>query len=69
LVEIDAELSSDCVFITVRDFGAWRAPRGENRGRGLPLIEAVMDSVDVAKGPRGTEVRMIRRLEKIDGAA
>ena len=68
-VEIDAELSSGCVFVTIRDFGDWRPPRGENRGRGLPLIEALMDSVDVVKGPRGTEVRLVRKLERRSGGA
>jgi len=69
LVEIDAELSSGCVFVTIRDFGDWRPPRGENRGRGLPLIEALMDSVDVVRGPRGTGVRVVRKLERRSGGA
>ena len=35
------------VTITVTDHGQWRPPRGENRGRGLPLMHALMDEVDV----------------------
>jgi anti-sigma regulatory factor (Ser/Thr protein kinase) len=62
-VEMEAALSDHEISITVRDFGRWREPRGHNRGRGLPLIEAVMDSLTVVKGDReGTEVRMVRRL-------
>jgi anti-sigma regulatory factor (Ser/Thr protein kinase) len=62
-VEMEAALSEGEISITVRDFGRWREPRGNNRGRGLSLIEAVMDSLTVVKGDReGTEVRMIRRL-------
>jgi PAS domain S-box-containing protein len=62
-VTMDAALSDHEVSITVRDFGRWREPRGDNRGRGLPLIEAVMDSLTVAKADgEGTEVRMVRRL-------
>ncbi len=62
-VEMDAALSGHEVSITVRDFGRWREPRGDNRGRGLTLIEATMDSVDVVKDlQQGTEVRMVRKL-------
>jgi PAS domain S-box-containing protein len=62
-VEVSAALSDHEISITVRDFGRWREPRGANRGRGLPLIEAVMDSLTVVKGDRaGTEVRMVRKL-------
>jgi PAS domain S-box-containing protein len=64
-VEMDAAFSGDQVSIVVRDFGRWREPRGDNRGRGLTLIQAVMDSVSVAAGnDEGTEVRMVRRLER-----
>ena len=64
-VEMDAAFTGDKVSIVVRDFGRWREPRGENRGRGLSLIQAVMDSVSVAADDEeGTEVRMVRRLER-----
>ena len=36
------------VRVTVRDDGRWRPPRGTNRGRGLPLMRALMEHVDVA---------------------
>ena len=37
----------------------------DNRGRGLGLIEAIMDSVSVVTSPNeGTEVRMVRELER-----
>jgi PAS domain S-box-containing protein len=69
-VEIDAALARGEVAITVRDFGRWRESQKENRGRGLGLIEAVMDSVDVVTVPdEGTEVRMTRKLARsADGA-
>jgi PAS domain S-box-containing protein len=64
-VEMKATLLEDEVSITVLDFGRWREPRGTNRGRGLALIEAVMDSVEIAKDPeRGTEVQMFRKLQR-----
>jgi PAS domain S-box-containing protein len=62
-VVMNAALSEGEVSITVRDYGRWREPRGENRGRGLSLMEAVMDSVSVVtKTNEGTEVRMVRKL-------
>jgi PAS domain S-box-containing protein len=62
-VEMEAVLVEHRVSITVRDFGRWRQPRGDNRGRGLRLVEAVMDSVDVKRGAgEGTEVMMVRKL-------
>ncbi len=62
-VEVRTQLLDDQVEITVRDFGGWRAPRGGgDRGRGLPLMEALMDSVVVDPGDEGTEVILKRRL-------
>jgi PAS domain S-box-containing protein len=70
-VQMNAEFSEHEVSISVRDFGSWREPRGENRGRGLFLIEALMDSFTVTKRPQGgTEVRMLRKVKRAgDGAA
>jgi anti-sigma regulatory factor (Ser/Thr protein kinase) len=46
----------------VRDFGSWRDPRGGSQGRGLRLIDELMDKVDLDRGKAGTVVRMCRRL-------
>jgi anti-sigma regulatory factor (Ser/Thr protein kinase) len=63
-VHIDAACTNGEVAITVRDFGRWRASRGNNRGRGLALIETLMDTVHIATDPEtGTEVSMTRRLK------
>jgi PAS domain S-box-containing protein len=62
-VEMEAGLSEGEVRIVVRDHGRWREPRGDNRGRGLGLMKAFMDSVSVVT-QEGTEVRMVRRLER-----
>jgi PAS domain S-box-containing protein len=51
------ELTAD-----VRDEGRWREPRGVERGRGLQIIEGLMDDVEVLAEERGTVVRMRRRL-------
>lgn len=50
------------VLIVVRDFGRWRDQRGTDRGRGLPLMQALMDSVELSPSPEGTTVRLRRRL-------
>jgi serine phosphatase RsbU (regulator of sigma subunit)/anti-sigma regulatory factor (Ser/Thr protein kinase) len=50
---------------SVRDFGRWRAPgAGSDRGHGLPLIEALMDAVEIVRGRTGTQVSMRRRIER-----
>jgi PAS domain S-box-containing protein len=61
-VDVVAEFTEGEVRIAVRDHGRWRKPRGDNRGRGMSLMKALMDSVRV-EARDGTEVRMARRLE------
>jgi len=59
---IEASRGDREVLITVRDFGGWREPRGTDRGRGLPMMEALMDSVRVDPSSDGTTVQLRRRL-------
>ena len=59
---IEATRMDSDVLITVRDFGGWREPRGTDRGRGLPLMEALMDSVQVDPSSEGTTVQLRRRV-------
>ena len=61
-VEVVLDRSSGAIEVTVHDHGTWRAPRESARGRGLPLMRALMDSVDVAPGPTGTTVTLRRAL-------
>jgi CHASE3 domain sensor protein/anti-sigma regulatory factor (Ser/Thr protein kinase) len=60
--EVGAELVNGEVVLDVRDAGSWRDPRGVNRGRGLQLMNAFTDSVQIDKTEKGTHVRMRRRL-------
>jgi anti-sigma regulatory factor (Ser/Thr protein kinase) len=62
--ELEAGVEDSVVTLVVRDHGRWRAPRGEHRGRGLAMIEALMDGVEVTRGERGSEVTMRRRLTR-----
>jgi anti-sigma regulatory factor (Ser/Thr protein kinase) len=50
------------VRLTIRDQGRWRDARGDNRGRGLPLMRELMDTVDVRESPEGTEVVLCKHL-------
>jgi GAF domain-containing protein/anti-sigma regulatory factor (Ser/Thr protein kinase) len=59
---IGAELVAGEVVIEVRDDGRWRSPRGINRGRGLELMDAFTDSLEIDKSEQGTHVRMRRKL-------
>ena len=50
------------VAISVTDSGNWRPERSDGRGRGLVLMRAMMDVVEIVPGAEGTTVRMQRRL-------
>jgi len=59
---VDAENREGLVVVTVTDRGNWRDARGENRGRGLPLMRGLMESVDVEPADGGTSVVLRRTL-------
>jgi anti-sigma regulatory factor (Ser/Thr protein kinase) len=62
-LEVTASVSEEReAVIRVRDFGSWRPARGSHRGRGMVLMNGLMDSVDVDSGGDGTAVRLSRRL-------
>jgi PAS domain S-box-containing protein len=62
IVRIEAELDGDQLSMVITDTGSWREHRQDDRGRGLIMAQALMDSVDVDTGPEGTRVSMRRRL-------
>jgi anti-sigma regulatory factor (Ser/Thr protein kinase) len=68
--EISGRLDGRNVQIEIRDRGAWRAPREGDRGRGISMMQALMDTVDVMHTPEGTTVTLHRRLmgSKSNGA-
>jgi PAS domain S-box-containing protein len=64
--QIEGELTDGPgVEVVVRDFGEWRPGRDDDHGRGLELIEALMDAVNVTPTPEGTVVRMQRKLNEV----
>ena len=46
--EVEVAFADGELVATVRDSGSWRDRRGEHRGRGLNIIEKLMDEVQVA---------------------
>jgi anti-sigma regulatory factor (Ser/Thr protein kinase)/putative methionine-R-sulfoxide reductase with GAF domain len=60
--ELDATGANGEVTVAIRDGGRWRPPRGSNRGRGLSIMVAAMDDVQIDRADTGTQVVMRRRL-------
>jgi serine phosphatase RsbU (regulator of sigma subunit)/anti-sigma regulatory factor (Ser/Thr protein kinase) len=66
--DFEAVRDGDAVELVVRDSGHWRPARGDHRGRGLNVMRATMDSVDVDRGTTGSEVRLRRVVGAANGA-
>jgi PAS domain S-box-containing protein len=62
-LEIELELRGSEIDVVVRDTGSWRPSPRRDGGRGMELMQALMDSVEFERTARGTAVRMRRRLE------
>jgi PAS domain S-box-containing protein len=60
--EVEVSFDEGVLTARVRDSGSWRDQRGEHRGRGLRIIEDLMDEVTVERHGDGTHVTMRRRL-------
>jgi len=65
--EVSGQLEGQRVEVTVQDRGSWREPREGDHGRGLALMRALMDSVDVIPSPEGTTVRLQRTMSGSEG--
>jgi GAF domain-containing protein/anti-sigma regulatory factor (Ser/Thr protein kinase) len=59
---VAADYDDGRVAIAIMDQGRWRAPRGDNRGRGLPLMRELMDHVEITQRADGTVVTLARTL-------
>jgi anti-sigma regulatory factor (Ser/Thr protein kinase)/putative methionine-R-sulfoxide reductase with GAF domain len=60
--ELETVHEEGLVTVTVRDTGRWRSPRGGHRGRGLKMIAAAVDELDLHTTDAGTEVVIRHRL-------
>ena len=63
-VRVRASLAEGEAEVTIRDRGKWRPPRGNNGGKGIPMMEEFMDDVSVEPGENGTTVKLTRRLRE-----
>ena len=61
-VTVDVALDEHTVVAAVSDRGAWRPQQDRGGGRGLSIVRAVVESVDVATTAVGTTVRFTHRL-------
>jgi anti-sigma regulatory factor (Ser/Thr protein kinase) len=61
--EVEARRSDGAIDLIVRDTGAWReGDDSELRGRGLAIIDELMDEIEISSTPQGGQIRMRRRL-------
>lgn len=60
---VTAWLIDGVLTVEIRDSGNWTAehPVIDDRGRGLKLIENLVDEVRIKKNPRGTTLRLVHR--------
>lgn len=68
-VRISGWVDGDDVELTVADDGQWRPPRGTGRGRGLPLMRALVKVVEIASDASGTRVRLRQPIRRHGDAA
>jgi serine phosphatase RsbU (regulator of sigma subunit)/anti-sigma regulatory factor (Ser/Thr protein kinase) len=59
---VSCELDGTDVRVTVRDEGRWRESKPYGRGRGLAIMRALMDSVEITSTTDGTTVTVTKRL-------
>jgi len=67
LISVSLYIEAGCLTTEIRDCGDFKAARQpanllEERGRGLPLMFAVMDHVEIDSVPGQTVVRLAKRL-------
>jgi len=62
-VDIHATSDGGIVTVIVRDYGTWASRTSEHRGRGLPLMYELMDSVRVDARLDGTSIAIQRELD------
>ena len=67
-LEISLDVRDGTAEVTIRDQGCWRPSSGVHGGHGLPLIQELMESVELTGGPDGTVVRMRRRVSSGSGS-
>ncbi len=67
VVRLRASISGDELRVTIADSGRWKPPdqRADSlRGRGMPLIRALIPEVDITTGDSGTVVDLRTRFSE-----
>jgi PAS domain S-box-containing protein len=59
LVRVRGTVESGNLVIEVSDRGRWRAPRDDDRGRGLEIMSGLVGDVTVDRSKEGTVVRLV----------
>jgi anti-sigma regulatory factor (Ser/Thr protein kinase) len=72
-IRIDVSAEPPGVVVTVRDYGHWRtefapSPDGSN-GRGIHMMHALVDTVEITSNRHGTEVRLTAPLAASDSGS
>jgi anti-sigma regulatory factor (Ser/Thr protein kinase) len=69
LVHVHAHVADEAVTVTIEDEGKWKpVQRREERGRGLPIMRALMDGVEILTHQARTEVRLTMGLRPPTGS-
>ena len=70
-MRVEAQLRGGEIILKIVDFGTWKPPRRDNpfRGRGIPLMRAVSDRVQLDQSDSGTTVEMAFRVPATDQRA
>lgn len=70
-MRVEAQLRGNEIVLKIADFGTWKPPAGDNpfRGRGIPLMRAVSDRVQLDQSESGTTVEMAFRIPVTDQRA
>jgi anti-sigma regulatory factor (Ser/Thr protein kinase) len=63
VIRLAGHVAAGTVTLVVRDDGQWRTgPPQPDRGRGLAIMRALVDTLEITPSRSGTEVRLQRRL-------
>lgn len=65
---LDVEAADGAIHARVVDSGSWKKPAADpgNGGRGITLIRAISDEVEIDNSPGGTAIDMTFRLPAED---
>ena len=68
LARVEATYENDELHIKIEDHGTWRAAqKREGRGRGLPMMRALMDGVEIRSDAKSTIVALRKTVKAEDG--